>query len=277
MMRADLMGGTGTATKTHRCPPNFLRSVDRREVEAPATLRWARDFRTNGSVSCHRLRITPKSRGMASGKFGKCCRLHAEQRVCAEINPRLWLVPPLGRLFVKRIDPDWRQPARLQDAAAIVRTHVLVTNGLTDCLSDRRGDLGHIESFRAGDVESSTMVATLDQNGESDAGDVLYVDRRKLRVFVSQQQQPFANDCRGLAQVDLHKLTWTKMSPGETGAFQVLLDLLVHTRKAEILGVKADARFLAGEFHNMGHACGLGSVDEPALRFDHLRIGTGDH
>src|SRR5262249_21794154 len=158
---------------------------------------------------------------MASGEFREARRLDTEQLVRPEVYMRLGMTKPFQRLFVERVDGEWGQARGLHSAPALLGAYVLIADRLAGCLADRGGDLGHAQGLRAGDLERATLMPALGENGESDLGDILDIDRRKPHVLERQQQQAFCGDGGRLAQIDLHELARTQMRPGETGLLQI--------------------------------------------------------
>ena len=112
------------------------------------------------------------------------------------------------------------------------------------------------------------------QEQEADLGYIGEVDRIEFHVVEGKEECTLIDDTRRLAQIFLHEPRRAEMCPREAGSFDVLLDFLVHSTKKECgLG----PRIQAGELDHVVNSCGLGSVYERALRFDHVHGGSRDH
>ncbi len=100
----------------------------------------------------------------------------------AEFDPRLRVSTTFCRLLFESVDYERRQARSKHRATAIRWANILVSNRLIDRFFDVSGNLSHTQGLWTGDVKSTTFLTNSGQSGESDAGDILDVDRREFGV-----------------------------------------------------------------------------------------------
>src|SRR5262245_17641954 len=114
-------------------------------------------------------------------------------------------------------------------------------------------------------------MSTVAQEQKADVGYIDQVDRIEPHVAESQVKCAVFDDTRCLAQIFLHEASWAQMGPCEARFFEMFLNFPVHTTKREC-GITP--RVQTREFDHMANSCGLASIDERGLRFDHIHKGS---